>query len=180
MIRASRRYCGISLDSLGLVGLDLLSCNVFTNDVEFEVDFIFWVNRLNISMLECIWDNGDVEFGLFNIEDGEADAVEAYGAFFNDEMAEFFGEFEAEFPAAVLVRTFEADAGGVDVSLDDVAVEATIHDHASFEVDEVAGLPCPEVGFFEGLFYCGDAVAVAGDLFDGEADAVVGQALVDL
>ena len=76
------------------------------------------------------------------------------------------------------------------MSLDDVAVEAAVHLHASFQVDEVSGLPVVEVGLVEGLFDGGDAVCGPGaigvggvgeaDFFYGEADAVVGNALVDL
>jgi len=153
---------------------------VFSYDVEFEVDGVSGFNGLYISVFECVRDDGDVEFCLFDVEYGEADAVEANGAFFNDQMAEFFGEFEAELPATVLIVAFEAGGGGVDMSLDDVAVEAAVHDHASFEVNEVAGLPGAEVGLFEGFFDGGDAVEVAVDFFDGEADAVVGKGLVDL
>jgi len=156
-------------------------------------------------VFEGIGDDGDVEFCLFDIENGQAGAVEADGAFFYDEVAEFFGEFEAEFPAAVELAAFEAGGGGVDVSLDDVAVEPAVHGHASFEVDQVAGLPAVEISFCEGLFDGGNAVSCAGvvgsaggggtvgsggavgvgsggdaDFFYGETDAVMGNALVDL
>lgn len=89
-------------------------------------------------------------------------------------MAEFFGEFESEFPAAVEVASFDADGGGVDVSLDDMAVEAAIHDEASFEVDEVARFPVAEAGLFECFFDGGDAVEVVFCFFDGEANTVMG------
>lgn len=146
-------------------------------------------------MFEGIRDDGDVEFCLFDVENGEAGAVEANGAFFNNEVAEFFGEFEAEFPAAVPFAAFETGGGGVDMPLNDVAVEAAVHDHTSFEVDKVARQPAVEGGFSEGLFDGGDAVCPFGalcrgeiraggvrdaDFFNGEADAVVGNALVDL
>ena len=96
-------------------------------------------------MFEGIRDDSDVEFGFFDVEDGETDAIEANGSFFDDEVAEFFREFEAVFPAAVHVFPFEAGGGGIDMPLDDMAVEATVHDHASFEVDEVAGLPAAKI-----------------------------------
>ena len=130
-------------------------------------------------MVECIGNDGDVEPGLLYVEDGEADAVEADGAFFDHEPAEFFGEFETELPASVEVFAIEADSGCVDVSLDDMAVEPAIHDQASFEVDEIAGLPLAEVAFFEGFFDGCDAVEVVLLFFHGEADAVVGDALID-
>ena len=152
---------------------------VFTYKIEFQVDQAAGGDGLDIGMFEGIGDDGDVEFGSFDIEDGEADAIEADGAFFDDEVAEFFGEFEAKFPAAVLVGAFEAGGGGVDMSLDDVTVEAAVHDHTSFEVDEVAGLPGAQIGLFECLLDGCDAVEVVFYFFHGEADAVVGEALID-
>ena len=136
-------------------------------------------NRLNISVFEGVWYDGDVKPGLFYIKDGEADAVEADGAFFYDEGSEFFGEFEAEFPAAVEVFPLGADGGGVNVSLNDVTVQASIHLEASFQIDQMSGLPGVEVGLLEGLFDGGDPVGIVSDLFHGEADAVVGDTLVN-
>ena len=130
-------------------------------------------------MFESIGDDGDIEPGLLYVEDGEADAVEADGAFFYHEVAEFLGEFEAELPAAVEVFAIEAGSGCVDVSLDDMAVEAAVHDQASFEVDEIAGLPLAEAAFFEGFFDGRYAVEIVFLFFHGEADAVMGDALVD-
>ena len=134
--------------------------DIFPDHVELEVDGGAGEYGLEVGMFEGVRDDGEVEFRLFYIEDGEADAVEADGAFFDDEVAEFFWEFEAVFPASVSVGAFEAGGGGVDMSLDDVAVEAAVHDHATFEVDEVAGSPGAQVGFFEGLFDGCDAVEV--------------------
>ncbi len=172
---------------------------IFADEVKFEVDAAAREYRPDIGVLKGVRDDGDVEGGSGNIKDGEADAVEADGAFFYDEMAKGFGEFEPEFPAAVEFPAFRADGGGVGMSLDDMAVEAAVHFQASFQVDEIARLPVVEVGLGEGLFDGGDAVTAGGggfggsgtgwvragygwddDLFDGEADAVMGDALVDL
>ena len=91
----------------------------------------------------------------------------------------FLGNLKVKFPTAVEVAAFEADGGGVDMSLDDMSIEAAVHDEASFEVDEVAGFPVAEIGLFECLFDGGDAVEVVFYFFDGEANAVMGYALVD-
>ena len=129
-------------------------------------------------MFVGVGDDGDIEPGSLHVEDGEADAVEADGAFFDDEVAEFLGEFEAEFPAAVEFFAFGADGGGVDVTLNDMAVESAVHEEASFQVDEVAGFPVAQIGLFQGFPDGGHAVEIVFELFDGEADAVVGDALV--
>jgi hypothetical protein len=134
---------------------------------------------LDIGVIVSVWDDGDIEFRSFDIKYGQAGTVEADGAFFDDKVAEFFGEFEAIFPAAVKIAAFETDGSGVDVSLDDVAVEAAVHDQASFEVDEVSGLPVAEIGLFKCLFDGCDAVEGILYFFDGETSAVVGYALVN-
>ena len=129
---------------------------------------------MDIGVIVSIGDDSDIEFRSFDIKNGEAGAVEADGAFFDDEVAEFFWEFEAIFPAAVEVAPLETEGSGVYVSLDDVPVEAAVHDEASFQVDEVSGLPVAEIGLFECFFDGGDAVEVVFCFFDGEANAVVG------
>jgi len=95
-------------------------------------------------------------------------------------VAEFSWEFEAELPATFELMAFETDGGGVDVTLDDMAVEPAVHEQGSFEVDEDAGLPGSEVGLLEGLFDGGYAVGVTFHFLDGETGAVMGDALVDL
>jgi hypothetical protein len=154
--------------------------DVFADEVEFEVYFAAGGDGMDVRVFERIGDDGDIEFGLFYIEDGKAGTVEADGAFFDHEMAEFLWKFEAEFPAAVEVFSVEAGGGRVDMSLDDMAVEPAVHDHTSFEVDEVAGLPIAEAAFFEGFFDGRHAVEIVFLFFHGEADAVMGDALIDL
>jgi len=130
-------------------------------------------------MFEGIGDDGNVEAGLFHVKDGKADTVETDGTLFDDEVGEFFGEFEAVFPAAIEVSSLGADGGGIDMPLYDVAVEAAVHDHASFEVDQVAGLPGFQVGLVERLFDGGDPVGAFAQLFYSKADPVVGDALIN-
>ena len=130
-------------------------------------------------MFEGKGNDGDIEPGLLYVEDSEADAVEADRAFFYHEPAEFFGEFETKLPAAVEVLAIEAGGGCVDMALNDMAVEPAVHNQASFEVDEVAGLPLAKVAFFEGFFDGRYAVEVVFLFFHGEADAVMGDTLID-
>ena len=66
------------------------------------------------------------------------------------------------------------------MTLDDMAVEAAVEGHAPFEVDERAFLPGIEVAFSEGFIDGGHAVCVFPDFFHGQADAVMGDALIDL
>ena len=154
------------------------SRNIFSNHIEFQVDQAAGLDGLHIGMSERIGYDGHVKAGSFYIEDGEADAVEADGAFFDDEAGEFFREFETEFPAAVQVFSFGADRGGVDVSLYDVTVEAAVHDQASFQIDQVVPLPAFQVGLLEGFLDGRDPVGAVLYLFHGETDPVVRDALI--
>lgn len=147
---------------------------IFPYHIKFKVDQTAGQDRLDICVFESIGDDSDVEFRLFYIEDGEAGAIEADGAFFDDEVCEFFGEFEAVFPATFFVIAFETGGCGVDMALDDMSVEAAVYDQASFEVDEIAGLPGIEGGLFKRLSDGCYAVELAFCFFDREADAVMG------
>ena len=66
------------------------------------------------------------------------------------------------------------------MSLDDMTVETTVHDQASFQVDEMAGLPVAEIGLAESLFDRGNLMNAILGRFDGETGAVVGNTLVGL
>jgi len=129
-------------------------------------------------MFEGIGDDGDGEMFFLYFEDGEADAVQADGAFFDDERAKLCGEVKPEFPATPFFFSIQADGRGIDMALDDMAVEATVHDQASFQVDEVAGLPVAEIGLFEGFVNGGDLVKTILHGLDGQADAIMRDALV--
>jgi len=148
------------LDLCGQMLLGDESGDIFPDHIEFQVDGGARDDGLYIGMLEGVGDDGDAEAVAFYVKDGQAGAVEADGAFFDHEVAELLWEFEPEFPAAVEFAAVEAGGGGVDMSLDDMAVEAAVHDQASFEVDEVAWLPVAHGGFFQGLFDGRYAVAI--------------------
>jgi hypothetical protein len=153
---------------------------IFPDQIEFEVDDGPWHYGLDVGMLEGVGDDGDIEVGFLYVKDGQAGAVERDGAFFDNEVAEFFGELESVLPAAVERLSFGAGGGSVYMALDDMAIEAAVEGHAAFEVDEVIGLPGVKVGFIQGLEDGGYAVGIVPGFFYGQADAVVGDALVDL
>lgn len=79
----------------------------------------------------------------------------------------------------MFVDDCEAFCGAVYVSLHDVSVQTCVDHHGSFYVYGVSHVELSEVGSVECFFHCGDGVAVVGDVDDGEADAVVCDALVD-
>jgi len=154
--------------------------DVFPDQIEFQVNGGAGDDSLYIGMFERIGDDGNVKAIFFDVKDSEADAIERNGAFFDHEVAKFLWEFEAEFPTALEFLSFCAGGGGIDVTLDDMAVEPAVHDHTAFQVDEVPGLPGIEAGLLEGFFDGGHAVGIGQYFFDREAGAVMGDALVDL
>ena len=153
--------------------------DIFADHIEFEVDLTTGSDGLHIGMFEGIGNDGHVEPGFFYIEDGKADAVEADGAFFDDEVGEFFGKFQPELPASVHFLSFQAGGCRVYVSLDDVAIQPAVQEHTSLQVDEVACLPGFHIGLLEGFFDGCHPVEAIFYLFYGETDPVVGDALID-
>src|ERR1700684_947800 len=110
--------------------------DVFPDQIEFQVDGRGRDDGLYIGMFERIGDDGDVKAIFFDVKDGEADAIETNGAFFDHEVAKFPGVFEAKKPAAVVFFDVGAGSGRVDMTLDDMPIEAAVQGHAAFEVDE--------------------------------------------
>lgn len=115
--------------------------NVFSDDVEFDIYLASGNDGLDIGMFIGIGNDGYVEFLLFDVKDGQADAVDGNRAFFDDQLAEFPGEFEPVFPAAAQGVLFQANGCRVDMSLNDMAVQPSIHDETSFQIDLVSWFP---------------------------------------
>ena len=78
------------------------------------------------------------------------------------------------------VGTLHGGAGGclVHMPLHDVSVEQGVRPHAAFDVHPVARPEQAEVGFDECFVYGGHRIGVVRNGFHGQADAVVGDALV--
>ena len=64
------------------------------------------------------------------------------------------------------------------MSLHDVSVETTVHEHTAFEVHLVADLQPPQITPVEGLLYGGHRVGIAIDAYHGQAHTVMCHALV--
>ena len=66
------------------------------------------------------------------------------------------------------------------MTLNDVPVEAPVHEHTALEVHKVAHLQCAEVGALKCFLYCGNGVgAIAREFHHCEAYAIVRNRLVD-
>lgn len=152
--------------------------NVFPDQIEFKVDDGPGDNGLDVGVPEGVGNDRDVEAGLFYVENGEAGTVQGDGTFFDHQVAEFPGKFKTKFPTSVEFHAFDTSGGGVDMALDYMSVKPAIDWHATFEVDEVAGLPGIKIGLFKRFFDSGHAVGVFADFLHSQADAVMGDALV--
>jgi len=129
-------------------------------------------------MFVGIWNDSDTEFIVGHVEDSEADTIEADGTFFHDEAGELVREPEAVFPATIFRGTGEAFAGGVYVSLYDVPVNAAIEEHGSFQVYLLTRGKQADIAFLEGFCDSYDLVEVVVNVGNGEANPIVGDALV--
>src|SRR5688572_21053292 len=106
------------------------------------------------------------KLSIGNIENGEADTVQAYRAFFNYQGAKLFGKAEPEFPAAFQRFFINANSGGVNMPLNNVAIEPAVHKHTTLNINKVAGFPMIEIAFLQGFGNSGNPVAVVLDFFN--------------
>lgn len=129
-------------------------------------------------MFICIRDHGNAETVVGNVEAGEAGTVYGNGAFFDHQMGKFGWKLKTVFPAAGQFFAFCAKGRGVYMALYNMAIEAAIHYHTSFQVDFGTRLPAAEFGFFQGFFNGGYLVAVECQGFYRKANAVMAHTLV--
>lgn len=114
---------------------------VFADDIEFEIDGVADIEVLEGGVMEGIGDDGYGEGVIFGGDNGEADAVDADGAFIDEEV--FGGGFVAEgvVPRAVGIAAVNAGGGIVHVALYEVAIESGVGEHGAFEINEAAFVP---------------------------------------
>jgi len=157
-----------------------VSLDIFPDNIKFKiygaVDFHF----LHIGMFESKWNDRYGELVLCNIITGQADTINAYGAFFNDERRKGEGKAETVFGASIFREYFHTGADSVHMTLNQVAVEAAINLHTPFKIYCVTHQPDTEVGLFQGFIDSRYAVLVVGNLLYGKAGSVMGKALVGL
>lgn len=60
--------------------------HVFAEDVEFDVDGVTGFEKGEVGMFPGVRDEGNGEFIIVHIHEGEADAVNANGAFWDEEL----------------------------------------------------------------------------------------------
>ena len=162
--------------------------HVFAEDVKLEVDDGADLDVFEVGILLGVGDDadGDVAFAALYIRfaGGEADAVDGDGAFVHAEISagdHLFGGvvFKAVVPASIGFVGVNTNGFLIDVSLDDMSVETSSHEHGTLDVDIIADLEEIEIGETQGFLHRGDGIEVTFDLYDREADAVMGDRLID-
>ena len=166
--------------------LNLLQAgDIFAEDVELQVDNGAYTDVAEVGVLEGVGDDGHLEGVARGIADGEGDAIDGDGALVDGEIAflghfAVFGIFEGEIGAAVGIGHGDTLSRLIHMTLDNVPVEPAVHQHRALYIHFVANLQQPEVRAVEGLLHGGDGISAILDGNDGEAHAIMGDALINL
>ena len=158
--------------------------DVFAEDVEFQVDDGAHTDVAEVGVLEGVGDDGHLEGVAGGVADGEADAIDGDGALVDGEVAllghlAVFGIFEGEVGGAVSIVHRNTTGRFIHMALNDMSVETAVHQHGAFYIHFIADLQQTEVRAVEGLLHGGDRIGTILDGDDGEADAIMGDALID-
>ena len=155
-------------------------CNEFAEYIEFQIDFSPCLYGVEIGVLIGKGDNVYLERVVRGVAYGKADTIYGNGAFVYAEIA-FTGHFEVEGIAESVdiaaLGVFDICAYGclVDVSLDDVPVEACIDGKGTFQIHFVAYTEVSEICFLQGFAHGRGGVSVAIDGNYSKTHAVVRQ-----
>ena len=126
--------------------LELLQTgNVLADNVIFNVDDRSDADVLEVGVLHSVGDDGHLESITGGMADGEGDTIDGDAALV-DRKVSVTGHLwvvivlEGEVSGAIGI--FHSGATGclVNVSLDDVPVESSVHQHGTFNVDLVANM----------------------------------------
>lgn len=159
--------------------------NVFSQDVKLKIHDAPDLEGVKVGVFESVGDDADLETVGGRLAYGETHAIDGHGTFIDGEVSSA-GKFgvkvmgKSEDVASIGIGNLRAARRAIDVSLHDVAIKTSIYFHGAFHVHLIALFPESEVGVFERLVHGSDGVGVALDFHDGEADAIVRHALVDV
>ena len=160
------------------------SCQVLPDDVELDVDNRAGLDGVEIRVVEGVGNDADLESVFRGAANGKAHAIDCHAALIDGEVA-VLDHFlcalvlERVLMAALLVFDGDADSRLVNVSLHDMSVKAAIHQHRAFHIHLIAHFQEAEVAALQCLSHSGDSIGVTLKAYYGEADTVVGYALVD-
>ena len=126
--------------------LELLQTgDVLADNVEFNVDDRSDADVLEVGVLHSVGDDGHLESITGGTADGEGDTIDGDAALV-DRKVSVTGHLlvvivlEGEVSGAVGIFHSGATGRLVDVPLDDVPVESSVHQHGALNVDLVANM----------------------------------------
>ena len=150
---------------------------MFGEEVELEVHPRPDPDMVQIRHLVGVGDDPEKKTILVQFGHGEADPVDADGAFVNDEVGEFARQRDGE-PVVLTDALVSGHLGtGIHMPLHEMAAEAVADAEGSLEIDGIARLQIPEIGEPQGLVEEVETHRPILHFRDGEAGPVVGDAL---
>lgn len=137
--------------------------DVFSEDVELEVDDGAYTDVAEIGVLEGVGDDGHLEGVAGGVADGERDAIDGDTAFVDGEVAllshlAVFGIFEGEVGGAIGIVHGNATGRFIHMTLNNMAIEAAVHQHGTLYINLITHLQQTEVRAVEGFLHGGDGV----------------------
>ena len=152
---------------------------VLTQNVKFQIDYVARLQCPEAGMVVGVGDNGDPKTVTAGVKYGEANAVDADGAFFHCDVAYRSIVLKIKQPASIQFLYTCTYRSLIHMALHNVTVKPAVGGHASFKVDFAAGAEVTQVGLFQRFLYGGHCIRIPLDTGDGKAHSIVAKALID-
>jgi len=168
-----------SASERGWIGEEAL--DVFGEQIGFQVDLVSLLERRQPGDLEGVRDDPQAKSVPQDLGDGQADPVDGDGTLFDDVFEKRSRGVDFEAPVLMDLAPLGDRAHPVDMSRDNVAIEASVDSKRTLQVDEGPFFEvleaCPGPGFLEQIHRDDAAGGPAAELGHGEAASVDGQAI---
>ncbi len=159
-------------------GLTQDALHVLAQNVEFQVNGITRLQGMKIGVLVGIGDNRDAKRIRPGVEHRKTHAIDANGAFFDQNIAQGAIKREVKEPTPLPFLDGSTYASLVHVPLHNVPVESAIGGHAPLQIHNATGYQLSQVGFQQGFFHRRYIVRINCKCRYGQANAIVAQALI--
>ena len=161
------------------------AAEIFADDVELEVDYGIDADVVEIGIVEGVGNDAHLELVVGGATYSEADTIDSDATLVDRDISPACHLrvsliAEAEDIAALLVLDTDAASCGVDMTLNDVAVEPSVHHHGTLHIHLVTHLEKPQITALESLAHSGYSVGIVNNAYNSEAHAVMRHALVYL
>ena len=158
--------------------------NVFANDVKLQVDNGADLDIAEVCMFESVGDDSHLESVLRGVAYRQTDAIDRDGTLVDGKVTMtrhllVLFVFEGEIGAAIGILHSDAAGSLVDVSLNDMSVETSIHQHRPLDVHLIADLQQSEVRTIQSFLHSSDGIGTVFYTYYGEAYTVMSYALVN-